>query len=142
MPTSLQVARPIPIELRHDRRLGLEEPPRRMPSPHRASSSGHETPHVLDDRQRGVLERLSEAEHAGILALPTDDPLDAKRRRRVDATYGEMMAQPDAVRSTWDVNAGSLGAVAQAIAERRLERAFLVGAGDSLAVMLAGRLAL
>ncbi len=40
------------------------------------------SPDSFDERQRRVLERVSKAEHAGILALPTDDPLDAKRRRR------------------------------------------------------------
>ena len=67
----------------------------------------------LDERQRRVLERVSAAEHAGILALPTDDPLDDKRRRRVDATYGEMMAQPGAVQATWDANASALPGVAR-----------------------------
>src|SRR6478609_4295977 len=96
----------------------------------------------FDERQRRVLEQVSKAEHAGILALPTDDPLDEKRRRRVDATYDEMMAQPDAVRSTWQANTGELAGVARQILDRGIDRAFLVGAGDSLAVMLAGRLAL
>jgi len=99
-------------------------------------------PDFFDERQRRVLERVASAEHAGILALPTDDPLDEKRRRRVDATYGEMMAQPGAVRSTWDANAGELASVARMILDRSVDRTFLVGAGDSLAVMLAGRLAL
>ena len=96
----------------------------------------------LDDRQRGVLERVNAAEYAGILALPTDDPLDPARRRRVEATYGEMMAQPGAVRATWEANADPLAEVAARIVDRGVDRAYLVGAGDSLAVMLAGRLAL
>jgi glucosamine--fructose-6-phosphate aminotransferase (isomerizing) len=96
----------------------------------------------LDDRQRDVLERARAAEYAAILALPTDDPLDAKRRRRVEATYGEMMAQPAAVRSTWEGNVGPLAEVAMRIARLGIERVYLVGAGDSLAVMIAGRLAL
>jgi glutamine---fructose-6-phosphate transaminase (isomerizing) len=100
------------------------------------------TPDFLDERQRRVLERVSDAEHAAIRALPTDDPLDAKRRRRVDATYDEMMAQPRAVRATWDANASELAGVARMVAERGVDRAFLVGAGDSLAVMLAARLTL
>jgi glucosamine--fructose-6-phosphate aminotransferase (isomerizing) len=96
----------------------------------------------LDDRQRRVLESAIVAEHAGILALPTDDPLDAKRRRRVEATHGEMMAQPAAVRATWKRNEQALPEVAELIARLGVERAFLVGAGDSLAVMVAARLAL
>ncbi|HTI33686.1 MAG TPA: SIS domain-containing protein [Miltoncostaea sp.] len=96
----------------------------------------------LDDRQQDVLRGAIVAEHEAILALPTDDPLDPKRRRRVDATLGEMTAQPAAVRATWARNAATLADVAARIARRGVERACLVGAGDSLAVMLAARLAL
>jgi glucosamine--fructose-6-phosphate aminotransferase (isomerizing) len=96
----------------------------------------------LDSRRRGVLDRVAAAEHAGILALPTDDPLDEKRRRRVEATYPEMMAQPEAVRSTWQRNADRLHEVAGMVIERGIERAYLVGAGDSLAVMIGARLAM
>lgn len=97
---------------------------------------------LLNARQRAVLERVRSAEYAGILALPTDDPLDSKRRRRVEATYPEMLAQPDAIRSTWEANAGPLAEVARRVVDLGIERAYLVGAGDSLAVMMAARLAL
>ena len=54
-----------------------------------------------------------------------------------------MMAQPAAVRATWERNERRLPEVAELDrTERGVERAFLVGAGDSLAVMVAGRLAL
>lgn len=96
----------------------------------------------LDARQRAVIQAVSDAERAGILALPSDDPLDPKRRARVEATYGELVAQPDAVRATWERNADALPAVADRIAAHAPERAFLVGAGDSLAVMIAVRRAL
>lgn len=114
----------------------------RLP-PHRPSSGPPPGPGIfLDPRRREVLERVAAAEHAGILALPTDDPLDAKRRRRVEATYPEMMAQPDAVRSTWAANTERIAHLARAVVERGIDRAYLVGAGDSLAVMQAARLAL
>jgi glucosamine 6-phosphate synthetase-like amidotransferase/phosphosugar isomerase protein len=93
----------------------------------------------LDARQREVIRRVSAAERAGILALPSDDPLDPKRRARVEATYGELIAQPAAIRATWDRNADVLPAVADRIAAVDLDRVFLVGAGDSLAVMIAAR---
>jgi glucosamine--fructose-6-phosphate aminotransferase (isomerizing) len=95
----------------------------------------------LDDRQRAVLDRVAAAERAAILTLPTDDPLDAKRRRRVEATRGELLAQPEVVRRNWDRNGAALTAAARVIVDRDPDRAFLVGAGDSLAVMAAGRLA-
>ncbi|KQQ28005.1 SIS domain-containing protein [Frondihabitans sp. Leaf304] len=93
----------------------------------------------LDDRQKAVVERVSAKERAGILALPTDDPLDPERRRRVDATRGEMLGQPQAIRATWERNADMLPRVAGRIAEKTIDRVFLVGAGDSLAVMIAAR---
>ncbi|RFA06734.1 hypothetical protein B7R21_18950 [Subtercola boreus] len=96
----------------------------------------------LDDRQKEVIVRVSAAERAGILALPTDDPLDAKRRARVEATRGEMFGQPQAIRNTWHRNEAELAAVSHRLAESHFDRVFLVGAGDSLAVMIAARHAL
>jgi glucosamine--fructose-6-phosphate aminotransferase (isomerizing) len=96
----------------------------------------------LDERQKQVVTRVSLAERAGILALPTDDPLDAKRRKRVEATRGEMFGQPDAILATWTRNEAELAAVSRRIADRTFDRVFLVGAGDSLAVMIAARRAL
>lgn len=93
----------------------------------------------LDDRQKAVVERVSAKERAGILALPTDDPLDPERRRRVDATRGEMLGQPEAIRATWARNHDTLPVVAGRIAAKSIDRVFLVGAGDSLAVMIAAR---
>lgn len=94
----------------------------------------------LDERRRGVIQRVAEAERAGILQLPSDDPLDAKRRRRVEATLPEMMAQPRAVEATWARNRAALDAVAERIAARGIDRVQLAGAGDSLAVMVAARM--
>jgi glucosamine--fructose-6-phosphate aminotransferase (isomerizing) len=95
----------------------------------------------LDERQKAVVARVAAAEHAAILTLPSDDPLDAKRRRRTEATRPELVDQPGAVRRTWAANEKSLAAAAALIAERRIDRVYLVGAGDSYAVMIAGRLA-
>jgi glucosamine--fructose-6-phosphate aminotransferase (isomerizing) len=96
----------------------------------------------LDDRQRAVLARVADAERAAILALPTDDPRDAKRRRRVEATREELLAQPTVVDRNWTGNRAALDEAARVIAGREPDRAFLVGAGDSLAVMAAARIAL
>ncbi|OLT19487.1 hypothetical protein BJF78_10780 [Pseudonocardia sp. CNS-139] len=74
--------------------------------------------------------------------MPTDDPLDTERRRRVRATRGELFAQPDVVRRNWERNEAALAVAARTVAERDLERVFLAGAGDSLAVGAAARLAL
>jgi glucosamine--fructose-6-phosphate aminotransferase (isomerizing) len=94
----------------------------------------------LDERQRAVIERVSAAERAHILALPSDDPLDPKRRARVEATGPELFGQPDAIERTLAANAGSLAAVVDLL--RGVRQVYLVGAGDSLAVMDAARVAL
>ncbi|RZS89703.1 glucosamine--fructose-6-phosphate aminotransferase (isomerizing) [Motilibacter rhizosphaerae] len=96
----------------------------------------------LDARQRAVLDRVAAAERASIAALPTDDPLDPKRRARVAATLPELVAQPQAVRATWAAGSEALERVASSLLERRPERVLLTGAGDSLAVLAAARLAL
>ncbi|MFI7587338.1 SIS domain-containing protein [Spongisporangium articulatum] len=96
---------------------------------------------VLDERQRGVVERVSAAERAHILALPSDDPLDAKRRARVQATGPELFGQPEAVRATLTRNDVALESVATALSDG-IRRVLLVGAGDSLAVVTAARYAL
>lgn len=93
----------------------------------------------LDERQRGVVRRVAEAEYAKIMTLPTDDPLDPKRHARVDLTRTEMLAQPEAIQATWDRNADAIPPVADRIARAGIHRAFLVGAGDSYAVMVAAR---
>jgi glucosamine--fructose-6-phosphate aminotransferase (isomerizing) len=93
----------------------------------------------LDNRQQAVVTRVSQAERASILALPSDDPLDPKRRFRVEATRGEMFGQPQAILDTWARNGAELAAVSRRIADGGFDRVFLVGAGDSLAVMIAAR---
>ncbi|PJI93527.1 SIS domain-containing protein [Luteimicrobium subarcticum] len=96
---------------------------------------------ILDDRQRAVVETVSAAERAHILALPSDDLLDPRRRARIEATGPELFAQPEAVRATLLRNANTLDAVAERLAAG-FRRVVLVGAGDSLAVMAGARLAL
>jgi hypothetical protein len=95
----------------------------------------------LDERQRAVVQRVSDAERAHILALPSNDPLDAKLRFRVQATGPELFGQPAAIRATLSSNAMTLDAIADRLAAG-VRRVVLVGCGDSLAVMVAARQAL
>jgi glucosamine--fructose-6-phosphate aminotransferase (isomerizing) len=96
----------------------------------------------LDARQKAVVSRVSENERASILSLPTDDPLDPLRRHRVEATRDEMFGQPQAIYDTWARNEIDLDGIARRIVSRDVDRIFLVGAGDSLAVMVGVRLLL
>jgi glucosamine 6-phosphate synthetase-like amidotransferase/phosphosugar isomerase protein len=92
----------------------------------------------LDIRQRAVVQRVSDAERAHILALPSNDPLDPKLRFRVEATGPELFGQPAAVQATLQLNATTLDTLADRLAAG-VRRVVLVGCGDSLAVMIAAR---
>jgi glucosamine 6-phosphate synthetase-like amidotransferase/phosphosugar isomerase protein len=92
----------------------------------------------LDERQRAVVQRISDAERAHILALPSNDPLDQKLRFRVQATGPELFGQPTAINSTISANDQVLDAVADRLSIG-VRRIFLVGCGDSLAVMIAAQ---
>ncbi|WP_328292307.1 SIS domain-containing protein [Kineococcus sp. NBC_00420] len=93
----------------------------------------------LDARQQEVVQRVSAAEHASIVALPSDHPLDPKRRARDEATYPELLAQPERIRETLAANDTALAELAGLIAGHDLDRVFVTGAGDSLAVAIAAR---
>jgi glucosamine 6-phosphate synthetase-like amidotransferase/phosphosugar isomerase protein len=93
----------------------------------------------LDARQQRVVERVSAAEHASIVALPTDHPLDPKRRARDEATHPELLAQPERIRETLAANDEALDELASLIARTDVDRVFVTGAGDSLAVAIAAR---
>jgi glutamine---fructose-6-phosphate transaminase (isomerizing) len=97
---------------------------------------------LLDPRARAVLARAEDAERTAAAALPGDDPLDPKRRLRTDATYPELIAQPEVIRRNWAQAQDALARVATTIVARAPTRALLLGAGDSLAVMIAARAAL
>src|ERR1700712_1593715 len=83
----------------------------------------------LDERQRAVVQRVSDAERAHILALPSNDPLDAKLRRRVRATGPELFGQPGALRATLSANATVLDDIAEQLTSG-VQRVVLVGCGD------------
>ena len=96
----------------------------------------------LEAQARALLTELFEGERQLMASLPTDDPRDPKRLRRVMLTRGEMFAQPEAIRTTWSLEASAIAACARDLAARRFTRVYLTGCGDSLAVMLAARLLL
>jgi glucosamine--fructose-6-phosphate aminotransferase (isomerizing) len=96
----------------------------------------------LDARARDVIAALFSREQQLMADLPTDDPRDPKRLRRVKLTHGEMFGQPEAIRTTWLREAGAITATAQALKNQRIDRVVLTGCGDSLAVMIGARLLL
>lgn len=98
-------------------------------------------PSCLDDEAQRLLTRVGGAERAAAAQLPGDGPLDPERRRRTDSTWPELLDQPTVVARNWRANADALAAAAARIADHAPDRVFLTGAGDSLAVAGAARLA-
>jgi len=96
----------------------------------------------LDPRARAVVESLFRGEQRLMAELPTDDPRDPKRLRRVQLTHAEMFAQPVAIRETWSEEADAIASTARSLAGKRIARVVLTGCGDSLAVMIGARLLL
>ena len=93
----------------------------------------------LDSRARALIAHLYDRERKLVQDLGTDDPRDAKRRRRVELTLPEILSQPDVIRTTLDCEHDAILAIARKLAEISLDRICLVGCGDSLAVMVAVR---
>jgi glucosamine--fructose-6-phosphate aminotransferase (isomerizing) len=93
----------------------------------------------LDSRSRELIQKIYEEEQAKMLVLPTDDPLDPKRRMRVELTLKELMEQPEVIQRNLDLEAGHVAEIAAFLAERELERIYMVGCGDSVASMIAVR---
>lgn len=93
----------------------------------------------LDTRARRLVEDVHLAELAKAQTLPTDDERDVKRRRRVEWTREEMLAQPAAITETLQSEKEAIRRVAAASADLEPRRVYLVGCGDSLAVMVGMR---
>ncbi len=94
----------------------------------------------LDEAGRALIADLHRRERQKALTLPTDDPLDPARRRRVELTRQEMWNQPEAIRRTLDVERDSIVDVATAFAGQPLERIVMTGCGDSLSAMVGVRM--
>ena len=94
----------------------------------------------MDAHSRQLIEELSRREYEKSLTLPTDDPLDQKRRQRVGYTWDEMWAQPKMIRQTLETEAQAIQDAASGFASAAIDRLVMVGCGDSLAVMMAVRL--
>mgnify|MGYP005852526613 CR=1 FL=1 len=95
----------------------------------------------LDEHSRQVIRSVHEKELAKALALPTDDPRDPKRRKRVEYTWDEMWAQPDVIQNTLLREKQAISEAAQYLARRPIDRIVMAGCGDSLASMIGVRMA-
>ncbi len=93
----------------------------------------------LDERSRNLIQKIYEAEQAKALELPTDDPLDPKRRKRVDYTWTEMWEQPQVIQKNLEFEQKAILEAAKFIASQPLERIYMTGCGDSVASMIGVR---
>ncbi len=93
----------------------------------------------LDDHSKALIKEIYEKEQAKAMVLPTDDPLDPKRRARVDFTWTEMQEQPDLLLQNIIVSKDTLLEIADYIASQDINRIYMTGCGDSTAAMLAVR---
>src|SRR5215207_6720854 len=84
----------------------------------------------LDTRSRALVEDLFAAEARLMDALPSDDPLDEKRRRRVELTRPEILAQPEAIRNTLGTEKDAIDDSAASLAKHTPQRIVMAGCGD------------
>lgn len=108
------------------------------------SYEGYTTPLLspdspLDEHARAVISELYEAEQQKALTLPTDDPLDPKRRERVEHTVREMWEQPEVLQKNIDLGKKGVAEAAAHVARKPIDRIYLTGCGDSVASMIAVR---
>lgn len=94
----------------------------------------------LDQHSRQLIEELSRREFEKSLTLPTDDPLDQKRRKRVGYTWDEMWEQPEKIRETLAAEGWVIREAANQLGNTPIDRVIMAGCGDSLSSMVAVRL--
>lgn len=93
----------------------------------------------LDAHSREVIQKVYDAEWEKAQDLPTDDPLDPKRRKRVEYTWGEMWGQEAAITATLDFEKKTIAEAAEYFGQLELDRVYMTGCGDSVASMIAVR---
>ena len=86
----------------------------------------------LSFERKARIRELNEEENKLIASLPSDDPLDPNRRKRVLATWPEIIEQPQSIKTTLEYNEAAISKVAERIAEGDYRQIYMVGCGDSL----------
>lgn len=93
----------------------------------------------LDSHARELIKQLNRREQEKAVTLPTDEPLDPKRRRRVGYTWDEMQGQPDAIETTLDSEKSTIVEAAKQFGDNVINRIVMAGCGDSLASIIGVR---
>jgi glucosamine--fructose-6-phosphate aminotransferase (isomerizing) len=93
----------------------------------------------LDDHSKEVIQKVYDAEWAKSQDLPTDDPLDPKRRIRVEYTWDEMWSQEKAITDTLESEKKAISEAAAFFGQLDIDHIYMTGCGDSIASMVAVR---
>lgn len=93
----------------------------------------------LDKHSKEVIQKVYDAEWAKSQDLPTDDPLDPKRRIRVEYTWDEMWSQEKAITETLESEKKAIAEAADHFGHLDLDHIYMTGCGDSVASMVAVR---
>ncbi|MDY6847206.1 MAG: SIS domain-containing protein [Chloroflexota bacterium] len=93
----------------------------------------------LDDHSKNSIKEIYAKEKAKVLNLPSDDPLDPKRRARVDYTWTEIQEQPEILTKNLSLERETILEAAEYVAGQEISKIYLVGCGDSFASLLAVR---
>jgi len=94
---------------------------------------------LLDERAQQLIQELNDRELKKTITLPTDDPLDPKRRKRVELTLDEMWDQPKKINETLETERQTIIDAAAHLSKSSINRIIMIGCGDSLASMIAVR---
>ena len=94
---------------------------------------------LLTMAHQQLITDLERREHDRAKQLPGDAPMDARRRARVEKTRDEMWAQPEVLTETLQQEAHVIRDAGVALAERKVQRLYMVGCGDSLAAAIGVR---
>jgi len=93
----------------------------------------------LDAVSKALIHDIYEAEQEKAKNLPTDDPLDPKRKKRVVFTYDEMIEQPAVVERNLHAASETIKELAKYLAGKNINKVYFTGCGDSVAAMIAVR---
>ncbi|MDX9864536.1 MAG: SIS domain-containing protein [Anaerolineaceae bacterium] len=93
----------------------------------------------LDEHSKNLVEKIYEEEMQKMAALPSDDPLDRKRRMRVEFTWTEIWEQPDVLKNNLELESAKITEIAAFLAKQDINKVYLTGCGDSMASLAAVR---
>ena len=93
----------------------------------------------LDKHSKEVIQKIYDSEYTKSQDLPTDAPLDSKRRIRVEYTWDEMWSQEKAITNTLESEKKTIAEVADYFGHLDLDHIYMTGCGDSVASLIGVR---